>query len=42
MVVLTYGLLGNVGVPQAGWIYVPVVMVFGWFLGKMWTLWRYR
>jgi hypothetical protein len=42
MVVLTYGLLGMVGVPQAGWIYVPVVMVFGWFLGKMWTLWRYR
>lgn len=42
MVALTYGLLGMVGVPQAGWIYVPVVMVFGWFLGKMWTLWRYR
>ena len=42
MVALTYGLLGMVGVPQAGWIYVPVVMVFCWFLGKMWTLWRYR
>ena len=42
MVALTYGVLGMVGVPQAGWIYVPVVMVFGWFLGKLWTLWRYR
>lgn len=42
MVALTYGLLGMVGVPQASWVYVPVVMVFGWFLGKMWTLWRYR
>ena len=42
MVALTYGLLGIVGVPQVGWIYVPVVMVFGWFFGKMWTLWRYR
>jgi len=42
MVVLTYGLLGIVGVPQVGWIYVPVVMVFGLFFGKMWTLWSYR
>ena len=39
---LTYGMLGLVGVPQANWMYVPVVMVFFWFLGKMWTLWRYR
>jgi len=29
MVAFTYGLLGMVGVSQAGWIYVPVVMVFG-------------
>ena len=42
MVALTYGLLSMVGIPQASWIYVPVVMVFGWFLGKLWTLWRYR
>lgn len=42
MVVLTYGLLGMAEVPQVSWMYVPVVMVFGWFLGKMWTLWRYR
>jgi len=42
IVALTYGLLGMVGIPQAGWIYVPVVMVFGWFTGKLWTLWMYR
>jgi hypothetical protein len=42
MFALTYGLLGMVGVPQTSWMYVPVVMVFGWFLGKLWTLWRYR
>lgn len=42
MVALTYGLLGMAGVPQVSWMYVPVVMVFGWFLGKMWALWRYR
>jgi hypothetical protein len=42
MLALTYGLLGMAGIPQASWIYVPVVMVLGWFLGKLWTLWRYR
>jgi len=42
IIALTYGLLGMAGLAQASWMYVPVVMVFSWFLGKMWTLWRYR
>ena len=38
-----YGLLGAAGLlPALNWGLVIFVMVFMWFLGKMWTLWRYR
>ena len=38
-----YGLLGLAGIlPALNWGLVIFVMVFMWFLGKMWTLWRYR
>jgi hypothetical protein len=38
-----YGLLGVAGIlPALNWGLVIFVMVFMWFLGKMWTLWRYR
>jgi len=38
-----YGLLGLAGIaPTLNWNWVVFVMVFMWFLGKMWTLWRYR
>lgn len=38
-----YGLLGLAGLfPALNWGLVILVMVFMWFIGKMWTLWRYR
>jgi hypothetical protein len=38
-----YGLLGLAGVaPALNWGLIIFVMVFMWFLGKMWTMWRYR
>ena len=38
-----YGLLELAGVvPALNWGLVIFVMVFMWFVGKMWTLWRYR
>ena len=38
-----YGLLGLEGsFPALNWGIVIFVMVIMWFVGKMWTLWRYR
>jgi hypothetical protein len=38
-----YGLLGLAGIlPAINWGMVIFVMVLMWFVGKMWTLWRYR
>jgi hypothetical protein len=38
-----YGLLGLAGIlPAINWGMVIFVMVLMWFIGKMWTLWRYR
>ena len=38
-----YGLLEIAGVvPALNWGLVIFVMTFMWFVGKMWTLWRYR
>lgn len=39
---LTYALLVEVGVQQISWLYVPVIQVFLWFVGKIWTIWKYR
>jgi O-antigen/teichoic acid export membrane protein len=37
------GLLGVAGIlPAWNWGLVIFVLVFMWFIGKMWTLWRYR
>ena len=38
-----YGLLEVAGIlPAFNWGFVIFVMVVMWFIGKMWTLWRYR
>ena len=38
-----YGLLELAGnLPALNWGLVVFVMVFMWFVGKMWTMWRYR
>jgi hypothetical protein len=39
---LGYGLVGLADVQQVSWSFVPAVMVFGWFIGKIWTMWKYR
>lgn len=42
VVSLTYGLFGMRGVPQPSWIFVPVLLVFSWLIGKIWIRWKYR
>ncbi len=42
LVTMVYGLLGLAGLPQASWLYVAVVMVFSWLIGKLWIRWKYR
>ena len=42
LVALSYGLLGFAGVKQANWLFVPLVMVLFWLVGKLWTMGRYR
>ena len=39
---MTFGLLVQVGVSQVSWMYVPVVMILFWGVGKLWTIWKYR
>lgn len=42
LVVMTYGMLGLVGLAQPNWVFVTLPLVVGWGLGKVWTLWKYR
>lgn len=42
IVSLTYGLWGMSGGAQANWILVPLLLVFSWLLGKLWTRWKYK
>lgn len=39
---MTYGLLVQVGISQVSWMFVPVVMILLWGVGKLWTIWKYR
>jgi hypothetical protein len=39
---ITYGLLGELGMPQPNWIYLILPMSVGWVVGKLWTMWKYR
>jgi hypothetical protein len=42
IVTLSYGLLGMADVPQPNLLYVSLIMVFSWGIGKFWTMWKYR
>ena len=42
LLTMIYGLLGIAGLPQANWLYVSVMMVFSWLVGKLWIRWKYR
>jgi hypothetical protein len=39
---LGYAMLGLAGVEHLSWFFVPLFMVSGWFIGKVWTQWKYR
>ena len=39
---LTYALLVQVGIPQVSWMFVPLVMILLWVVGKLWIMWSYR
>ena len=39
---LTYTLLNQVGIPQVSWMFVPLLMILLWGVGKLWTMWKYR
>lgn len=42
VVSMTYALLVIVGAPLISWTYLPVILVFFWLIGKLWTVWKYR
>jgi hypothetical protein len=39
---LSYALLVLAGIPQASWVFVPLIMMVLWLMGKLWTMWKYR
>ena len=39
---LTYALLIPVGVTQVSWMFVPLLMILLWGVGKLWTMWKCR
>jgi hypothetical protein len=41
LIVLAIGLLGLTGIPQPDWLFVSLIMVFSWLVGKLWTRWKY-
>jgi len=42
VVVTSIGFLGELGVAQPDGIFVVLIMILGWGIGKAWTLWKYR
>jgi len=42
VVSLSYALLVLAGIPQTSWMFVPLMMVVLWLVGKLWTMWKYR
>ncbi len=42
VVVVSVGFLGAIGLEQPNWVIVAMVMILGWAIGKIWTLWKYR
>jgi hypothetical protein len=37
-----YALLVQVGAPEVSWMFVPLLMLLLWAIGKLWTMWKYR
>jgi hypothetical protein len=42
IITMTYAFLVQVGVTQVSWMFVPLVMMVLWGIGKLWTMWKYR
>ena len=42
IIILSYALLVQVGVPQVSCMFVPLLMLQIWAIGKLWTMWKYR
>lgn len=42
IIALSYGLLGLAGLLQLNWVFVTVVMMFSWLVGKIWTRLKYQ
>lgn len=42
IVTLTYALLVQAGILQVSWMFVPLLLVLMWGVGKLWTVWKYR
>ena len=42
VITLIYALLVQVGIPQISWMFIPLLMLLLWAMGKLWTMWKYR
>ena len=40
VVVVSVGFLGAIGLERPNWVIVAMVMILGWAIGKIWTLWK--
>jgi hypothetical protein len=42
IIIFSYASLVQVGFPEVSWMFVPLLMLLLWALGKLWTMWKYR
>ena len=42
IIVFSYASLVQVGFPEVSWMFVPLLMLLLWAIGKLWTMWKYR
>lgn len=42
IITFSYALLVQIGTPEVSWMFVPLLMLLLWAMGKLWTMWKYR
>ncbi len=42
IIIFGYASLVQVGFPEVSWMFVPLLMLLLWGIGKLWTMWKYR
>lgn len=42
IIMFGYASLVQVGFPEVNWMFVPLLMLLLWGIGKLWTMWKYR